>query len=80
MGGTVHIDEYTHTVTTAERVKRTIGALLKASPSPSPVGRGTEIVLQNTNKSNFKTPLYGEGRGEETGIKGLVSRKVQVLF
>lgn len=28
MGGTVHIDEYTHTVTTAERVKRTIGALL----------------------------------------------------
>ena len=27
MGGTVHIDEYTHTITTAERVKRTIGAL-----------------------------------------------------
>ena len=65
MGGTVHIDEYTHTVTTAERVKRTIGAL-KASPSPSPVGRGTEIVLQNTNKSNFKTPLpTGEGRGRD---------------
>ena len=29
MGGTVHIDEYTHTITTAERVKRTIGALNK---------------------------------------------------
>ena len=36
MGGTVHIDEYTHTVTTAERVKRTIGALLKASPLALP--------------------------------------------
>ena len=36
MGGTVHIDEYTHTVTTAERVKRTIGALLKASPLAPP--------------------------------------------
>lgn len=35
MGGTVHIDEYTHTVTTAERVKRTIGAL-KASPLAPP--------------------------------------------
>ena len=36
MGGTVHIDEYTHTITTAERVKRTIGAL-KASPlAPTP--------------------------------------------
>lgn len=35
------------------------------SPDPSPVGRGTEIVLQNTNKSNFKTPLpTGEGLGE----------------
>lgn len=41
MGGTVHIDEYTHTITTAERVKRTIGAL-KASPLPLPrrEGRG----------------------------------------
>ena len=36
MGGTVHIDEYTHTITTAERVKRTIGALLKASPLAPP--------------------------------------------
>ena len=36
MGGTVHIDEYAHTVTTAERVKRTIGALLKASPLAPP--------------------------------------------
>lgn len=27
MGGTVHIDEYAHTITTVERVKRTIGAL-----------------------------------------------------
>ena len=35
MGGTVHIDEYTHTITTAERVKRTIGAL-KASPLAPP--------------------------------------------
>ena len=40
MGGTVHIDEYTHTITTAERVKRTIGAL-KASPLAPPRREGS---------------------------------------
>ena len=34
MGGTVHIDEYTHTITTTERVRQTIGALKTSLLAP----------------------------------------------
>ena len=51
--------------------------LKSLSPCPSPVGRGTEIVLQNTNKSNFKTPLpTGEGSGERPIKKGCTFRYI----
>ncbi len=63
MGGTVHIDEYTHTITTAERVKRTIGAL-KASPQPLPRREGDRD--SPTKYKHFKTPLpTGGGVGGE---------------